>query len=308
MRIELSIILVNWNGLEITRQCLKSIYEQTKNICFEIIVIDNASKDLSCKMIREEFPKVILVCNEENKGFAAANNQGINKSKGNFILLLNNDTIVLENAIEKTLFAAESNSKAAVMGCKVLNRDRTPQSSCFMFPSILNLIIAAAHLDTIFPKNKFFGRERYARSEWNEIKEVDVVAGCFMLVRRDAIEDTGTLDERFFMYGEETDWCMRFKKHGWKILFCPNGKIIHLGGESSKKIKGTMMLQLKGSILLFIKKHYSRLSYAAACIVISLYFLIRTPYHLVRDTTISRVCCKGTFLSLLGADYLCLKR
>lgn len=308
MSVDLSIIIVNWNGLDITRQCLESIYQQTRDINFEVIVVDNASADSTCKMLREEFPQVKLICNSENKGFAAANNQGINIAGGNFILLLNNDTIVLKDAISKTFLAAKTNPQAAVTGCKVLNRNGTTQSSCFMFPSLLNLMIAAAHLDTFFPKNKFFGRERYSRTDWNCIKEVDAVSGCFMMVRRQAFENIGILDERFFMYAEETDWCMRFKKNGWKILFCPEGQIIHLGGESSKKIKSTMILQLKGSILLLIKKHYTRLSYASACIIMSIYFFIRAPYHLIRGTKISGTFLKGAFLSILGADYLCIKR
>lgn len=302
MKTDLSIIIVNWNGQEITRQCLKSIYERTKNINFEVIVVDNASADSSCQMIRDEYPQVNLICNTENRGFAAANNQGINASKGDFILLLNNDTIILENAVEKTLQIAKLNPQAATISCKVLNPDYTLQSSCFMFPSLLNLSLAAMHLDSFFPKHKFFGRERYAGTDWNEITEVDVIAGCFMLVRKDAVKDIGMLDERFFMYAEETDWCLRFKKAGWKILYAPVGQIIHLGGATSKKVKPAMMLQLKGSILLFIKKHRSRVSYISACLVISIYFLLRAAYLRERN------CFKGAFLSLFGAEYLCLKR
>lgn len=308
MKTDLSIIIVNWNGIDITRQCLKSIYEQTKNINFEVIVIDNGSTDSSCQMIRDEFKQVKLISNTENKGFAAANNQGIEVSKGKFILLLNNDTVILENAIEKTLNFAKSNPQAGAVSCRVLNPDRTHQSTCFMFPSLLNLTLAALHLDKIFKTNSFFGRERYAGYDWNKTNEVDVITGCFMMVQREAIEEVGILDEQYFMYAEEADWCFRFKKAGWKILNASVGQIIHFGGVSSKKIKGAMMLQLKGSILLFIKKHRGKLSYVTSCAVTSLYFVIRSPYHFIRGNITGFTCWKGAFLSLLGADFLCLKR
>jgi GT2 family glycosyltransferase len=302
MKTELSIIIVNWNGCDITRQCLKSIYEQTKGIGFEIIVVDNGSTDLSCEMIRNEFPEVILIPNVDNRGFAAANNQGIKIAKGEFILLLNNDTIILDKAIKKTLSAAKANPQAGVMGCRVLNADKSLQSSYFRFPSLLNLSLAALHLDSIFPKNIFFGRERYARAEWNKITEVDVLTGCFMMARRNAVEKIGLLDERFFMYAEETDWCLRFKRNGWKVLYVPVGEIIHLGGASSKNNKGPMTLQLKGSILLFFKKNRNVVSYRAACIIVSIYFLLRASFLFNAN------CGKGAFLSLLGAEYLCLKK
>ncbi|MEN6384940.1 MAG: glycosyltransferase family 2 protein [Phycisphaerales bacterium] len=302
MKIELSIIIVNWNGSEITKQCLTSIYEQTRQISFEVIVVDNGSSDSSCEMIEKYFPQVRIIANRENRGFAAANNQGILEAKGDFLLLLNNDTIILDHALEKIIAVAKETPQAGVLGCKVLNADMTQQSSCFRFPSLLNLTLAAMHLDTFFPKHNFFGRERYAKVNWNKITEVDVVSGCFMLVRREAYEKTGVLDERFFMYAEETDWCLRFRQNGWKVLYAPYGEIIHLGGASSKKNKGPMALQLKGSILLFIKKHRSRLSYSTACLIVSLYFILRAFFLFNAN------CCKGSFLSLLGADYLCLKK
>jgi GT2 family glycosyltransferase len=302
MKTDLSIIIVNWNGCEITKQCLESIYAQTKKISFEVIVVDNGSTDLSCEMIKNNFSQVKIIQNNENRGFAAANNQGIKEANGDFILLLNNDTIILDRALEKTLTIAKENPEAGIVGCRVLNADKSLQSSCFRFPSLLNLTLAATHLDMVFPNHRFFGRERYAKAHWNAITEVDVLTGCFMLVRREAYEQTGLLDERFFMYAEETDWCLRFKRMGWKVLYAPFGEIIHLGRASSRKNKGAMALQLKGSILLFIKKHRSRLSYSAACLIISLYFILRAPILFNAN------CCKGAFLSLLGADYLCLKK
>ncbi len=279
--IDVSIIIVSWNTRDILRQCLESIYEQTPAMEYEVIIIDNASTDGSAEMIKTHFPKAILIENSINKGFAAANNQAIALAKGRYFLLLNPDTVILDNAINKSIKFAEQNPNAAVVGCKVLNPDRTIQPTCFMFPSLLNMFLSSTYLYKLFPKNKFFGRERMTWWDRNDAREVDVVTGCFMFVRRDAVEQTGLMDERFFVYGEETDWCYRFKKEGWKVLFTPEAQIIHYGGQSSKAVSIEMTLQLRGSILLFIQKHRSALEYRLACVLVWLFFAVRVPFWMI---------------------------
>ena len=278
---DVSIIIVNWNTIKLLRDCLTSVYEQTHNIDFEVIVVDNCSSDGSIEMVKGEFPKVILIENKENRGFAAANNQAIAIAKGRYILLLNSDTVVLDKAIEKTLSFADDNPEAAAIGCRVLNPDGTVQTTCFMFPSILNMILSSTYLYKLFPGSKFFGREQMTWWDRNDVREVDVVTGCFILVRRQAIEQVGTLDERFFMYGEETDWCYRMKKNGWKIMFTPAGQIIHFGGQSASKTPVTMIIQLRQSILKFIKKHNGRSSVFLARLLTALVFIVRLPVWFV---------------------------
>lgn len=276
--VDVSIIIVSWNTRDILCQSLQSIYEQTTALEYEVIIIDNASSDGTAAMIKTQFPKAILVENTINKGFATANNQAIVLAKGRYFLLLNPDTIVLDNAINKTIHFADQNPQAAVVGCKVLNPDRTLQPTCFMFPSLLNMFLSSTYLYKLFEKNRFFGRERMTWWDRNDTREVDVVTGCFMLVRRDAIEQTGLMDERFFVYGEETDWCYRFKKNGWRVLFTPEAQIIHYGGQSSKAVSIEMTLQLRGSILLFIQKNRSALEYRLACVLVWLFFAVRVPF------------------------------
>jgi hypothetical protein len=279
--VDVSIIIVNWNTREVVQGCLTSIYEQTRDIDYEVIVVDNASTDGSAEMVKKNFPRVILIENSENRGFAAANNQGIAIAKGRYMLLLNSDTVVLDNAIAKIVSFADDNPDAAVMGCRVLNTDMTLQPTCFMFPSILNMLLSTSYLYKLFRKSKFFGRERMAWWGRNDVREVDVVTGCFMLVRRESIEQVGLMDERFFMYAEETDWCYRFKKAGYKIIFAPHAEIIHIGGESSKLAAVEMALLERGSRLLFFKKHGGYVTYALACVLIALFFLLRIPYWLI---------------------------
>lgn len=313
---DVSIIIVSWNTRDILSDCLLSVYNQTKNIEFEVIVIDNASSDESAEMVKKEFPQVILIQNKENKGFAAANNQGMTIAKGQYILFLNSDTIVLDNAITKTVRFADAHPEAAVVGCRVLNPDKTLQPTCFMFPSIVNLFLASSYLYKLFPRSRIFGRERMTWWDRSSLREVDVITGCFMLVRRTAIEEVGAMDERFFMYGEETDWCYRFKQVGWKVMFAPVGEIIHLGNQSAKSHPAPMLLQLRGSILLFMKKHRSPMRYAFACVLVSAFFALRVPIWAVLTLIPGRkqknawqrcrLYSGGALFSLLGYSKLCV--
>jgi len=274
---DVSIIIVNWNTKELLHNCIESVYAHAGDVNYEVIVIDNASTDGSPDMVRDNFKKVVLIENQKNLGFAGANNQGMAVAKGRYVLLLNSDTIVLDNAIANTVRFADANPSAAVIGCRVLNSDGTLQPTCFMYPSILNMVLSSSYLAKLYPKNRFFGREKMTWWNRSDVREVDVVTGCFMLVRRQAIELVGMMDERFFMYCEETDWCYRFKKNGWKNVFTPVGQIIHLGGQSTAKNPVAMHVQLRLSILKFIKKHYGRLDHIVARFLTVLFFTVRLP-------------------------------
>lgn len=284
MAFDLSIIIVNWNTCGILRDCLKSVFDQTQDITFEVIVIDNASSDDSVQMVKSEFPQVILIENNDNRGFAAANNQGMQVAEGRYVLLLNSDTIVLDGAIQKTLAFADQHPEAAVVGCKVLNPDMSLQPTCFMVPSLSNLFLSSTYLYKIFPRSRFFGREQMSWWNRDNIREVEVVTGCFMLVRKEAIAQVGMMDESFFMYAEETDWCYRFKIAGWKLLFTPDAEIIHLGGQSSKNVKVKMNIELRKSILHFIRKHYGYFRYLAGCVLVLAFYLVRLPFWLIMST------------------------
>ena len=275
---DVSIIIVNWNTRDFLRDCLSSVFNQTQGIEFEVIVIDNGSSDRSVQMVEAEFPQVTIIANAENRGFAAANNQGMAIARGRYVLLLNSDTVVLDNAIAKTVKFADEHPQAAVVGCKVLNPDRTLQRDCFMYPSPLNMLLAATHLYKIFPKSRFFGREEMTWWDYNDVREVETICGCFSLVRNEAIKQVGLMDEMYFVYGDDPDWCYRFKKKCWKVLFVPNAQIIHYGGQTTKYMASAFLLQLHGARLMFIKKHRDALSFRLACFFTALFFLLRVPY------------------------------
>lgn len=315
--LDVSVIIVNWNTKDKLNDCLKSIYRQASKLMYEVIVVDNASGDGSAEMVKREFPEAILLQNDENKGFAAANNIGMAVAQGRYILLLNSDTIVLDNAIGQVVSFADSYPESAVVGCKVLNPDGTLQRTCFMFPSLLNMLLSSTYLYKLFPRSKFFGRERMTWWDRDDVREVDVATGCFMLVRCEAIKQIGLLDERFFLYGEETDWCYRFKKVGWKIVFAPVGRIIHFGGASSSKMAARKTLQLQGAILQFMDKHYSKTTYILSCILTGAFFLVRIPFWLGKAIVVKedrknsleliRAYIIGLAATLIGYRALCVK-
>lgn len=255
---QISVIIVSWNTCEITCNCLKSIFEETIGLEYEVIVVDNNSADNTVSTIERKFPQVQIIANKENAGFGKANNQGMQVARGEYFLLINSDTIVLNNAIKKTYDFALQHREAGVVGCRVLNPDMTLQPTCYMFPSLLNRIIFISGTYKLFKQSRFFGREQMTWWNRDSVKEVDVVTGCFMLLPKDVYNETAGFDERFFMYCEETDWCWRIKNAGWKCLFTPYAEIIHLGGASAAKY-GPKRAKIKDdSTIKFMHKHWTK--------------------------------------------------
>ncbi len=253
---ELSIIIVSYNTREILRDCLKSVFEFSAGMKVEVIVVDNASSDGSVEMVVQDFPEVILLANKDNRGFAAANNQGFEIAQGEFWLLLNSDTLLRDNVLQASLCYMRQNADAGMLGCRVLNQDLSLQQTCFMWPSLFNLAIQATGLGRVFPESRFFRRERLQGWLRDSEREVDSITGCFLLVRASATRRIGLLDEDFFFYGEETDWCRRFKDGGYRVMFVPLGEIIHLGGASGDKTHYSRKLLLAQAQVRLQRKHH----------------------------------------------------
>ncbi|MCF7981080.1 MAG: glycosyltransferase family 2 protein [Pseudomonadales bacterium] len=277
---DVSVIIVNWNTRQLLYDCLKSIKDTTKNITYEIIVVDNNSSDDSVEMLAEKFPDVKLIVNGKNLGFAAANNQGIEISQGRYVLLLNSDTILYEGAIEKNVIYADDNPDAAVFGCRVMNSPDNVDMTCFAFPTLLNLFFSVTGLEQAFKMSRLFGRERMRWWPRDTFRRVDVVTGMYMFVRKKAIDEVGMMDDSFFFYYEETDWCYRFAKAGWKALFNPEAIIMHVGGggQSSSKAAMKMFVQQQKSCLIYYKKHKGQIKTFIARILLALGFAGRSLY------------------------------
>jgi len=249
---DLSIIIVSYNTKKMTDDCLSSIYRNLKNssISFEIIVVDNVSKDGSVEMIEKKYKKVRIIKNTENVGFGKANNQGIKVAEGTMILLLNSDTVVLPNAIQK-LYQFSVKNKNSFIGPKLLNFDRSSQTSCGPFLT-LPVVFAA-----LFLKGDHVGITRWSP---NRLKQVDWVSGACILAPRSLFMDDLLFDEEVFMYMDEIDLLYRAKLKGYKTLFYPGSEIIHIGRGSSDNEKKGPVIQIFKGLTYFYKKHYSILS------------------------------------------------
>jgi len=254
--LDVSIFIVNWNTCDFLRDCLSSVYAQTREISFEVIVVDNASSDGSAAMIREMFPQVVLIVNERNRGFAAANNQAMAVAKGRYVLLLNPDTLVLDGAVQKTVAYADKRPDTGVVGCQVWENESVIQQTCARFPSVWSTLVLAAGLCRMFPRSRLLGWERMVGWNRDDERDVEVVSGMFMLVRREAIDAVGVMDEDYFVYAEETDWCHRFWKAGWRCVFAPTARIIHRdgGSKSTEQVSVKMYVQMQKSLLIFQRK------------------------------------------------------
>lgn len=281
----LSIIIVNWNTKDLLRNCLVSIYKESKSISLEIFVIDNASSDGSSEMVKREFPLVKLIRNRKNVGFARANNQAIKESKGKYILLLNPDTIILDGALDKMVKFMETHFDVGVCGPKLLNKDGSLQVYYYAFPTLWNQLFLFLGFHRIFPGISLFFKFINSGNCYN-IREVDFVMGAAFMVRREIIKQIGMLDEQYFMYSEESDWAFRIKKAGWKILYFPKAKIVHYGGASKKKIK--MLRELYQSRFYFFRKYHTLLSLFIFRFLVALGAIIRISVGALRSFTFDR--------------------
>ena len=251
--IMLSIIIVSWNTREALLNCLNAIYRTIKDISFEVFVIDNASEDNSQEAVKDFFPSVKLIENRENLGFAKANNQALKLMKGEYALLLNSDTITTDGAITKILRFMELNRNVGICGGQLLNKDGTKQRSFDNISTPLTALINNVVLRIIFPK-KYLGR----KCKFDKPVEVESIIGACMMVRKKAIDEVGLMDENFFFYYEDMDWCYRMKKGGWNISFYPDAFIYHIRGESSKQLNEKAIIAFWKSKYYFFKKHYDK--------------------------------------------------
>jgi GT2 family glycosyltransferase len=256
---DVSIIVVSWNTCDLLRDCLNSIVQQTHQVTFETIVIDNASSDGSANMCVFEFPAVKVIANRQNRGFAAANNQGMQLARGRYTLVLNPDTVILEGAIDRCVAYADAHPDVGVVGCQVLEREGQiqPTSTGFSFPSPWTLFLTLTALPRLFPRSKLFAKPELGWWDRDSERDIDVVTGMFMLVRREAIQQVGMMDESYFIYAEEADWCYRFYKAGWRRVFFPGAKIVHVdgGGKSTSQVNIKMRVQLQKSMMIYYKKN-----------------------------------------------------
>lgn len=248
----LSIIIVSWNTKELLAQCLASLARHPLSTAHETIVVDNGSHDGSPQLVAAQYPHVQLIENPDNRGFSRANNQAIRRAQGKYILLLNPDTEVHAHALDRLVQFLEENPEAGAVGARILNPDGTLQHSCSPAPTLRNEWLHLFHLDR---------ERRQGMANWSTDtpRQVETLLGACLMFRRQIIEQIGMLDEGYFMYSEEVDFCYRLRQAGWRLYWLPQATVIHYGGQSTQQIATEMFMQLYQNKLRYFRKHRGRL-------------------------------------------------
>ena len=252
-----STVIVGWNCRAYLEACLRSLTATPDPVDSGIVVVDNASQDGTAEMVRTCFPSVRLIVNPANLGFAAGNNAGVRQATGRYCLLLNPDTIVHPGALSALAGYAEAHPEAWAVGPRILNPDGTPQRSGVRFPSAWNLVVEALFLDRWFPRTRCFGAHRELYADPDQPRRVDYLQGSCLLLRAEAIRRVGLLDESFFLYFEETDWCYRCRRAGGEVHYTPAATVTHHGGSGDLHYGERKLLLYHESLLRFCRKHYA---------------------------------------------------
>jgi GT2 family glycosyltransferase len=266
---KISVIIVSWNAKSFLLQCLESVLPQSSPDLTEVIVVDNASTDGSPQAVGSHYPTVKLIWNGGNDGFAKGNNIGIRASRGEYLFLINSDVVVSQGCFGKLVAYMDAHPEVGILGPKIIGSDGKVQRSTMGYPSLWNTLCRALALDSMFPSSKLVGG--HLMTFWNHdvTQAVEVINGCFWVVRRAAMEQVGLLDERFFMYGEDVDWCKRFAEARWEVVFLSEVDVLHYGGASSANAPVKFNVEMQRANSQYWSKHHSRRA-AHAFLLISL--------------------------------------
>jgi GT2 family glycosyltransferase len=256
---DISVIIVNFNTAAYLPDCLATLEKQLNNISHEICLVDNASGDGSVKLVRQRFPQVKVIENRENLGFSKAINIGLKNTTGRLVVWLNPDSEILTDAIPELIQYFDHHPQVGIVGAQLINSDGTIQLSCRSFPSYRTVLFNRYSLTTkLFPKNRFSKAYLYTDWDHNSVREVDWVSGACLAHRREVSEALQGPDERFFMYSEDVDFCLRAKQNGWCIHYHPTFKVLHHIGGSSKQVPYEMLIERHRSMWQYYAKHYRR--------------------------------------------------
>ncbi len=271
-----SVIIVNWNARDFLLQCLASLTPEVCRYSMEIIVVDNDSSDGSPEAVEVRFPHVRLIRSGANLGFARGNNLGIAQSRGRYLALINSDIKVLDHCLTRLVEYCDAHPDAGMVGPRVLGRDGSLQRTVRGFPTLWNMFCRAIALDATLPAWKVFSG--YSLSHWSQedLRAVDILGGCFWVVRRQALAEVGLLDESFFMYGEDMDWCRRFRAAGWKLVYVPSAETIHYGGGSSANAPVRFFIEKQRADLQYWKKHHAWPAVAGYFLISCLHLALRS--------------------------------
>lgn len=255
---DLSIVIVNWNTKDLLDQCLGALRESVLKGGYQVIVVDNHSSDGSSAMVKEKYSFVKLVENDENLGYGKAYNQGTKLAEGRYILHLNSDTVVSQETLENMVEFMDSHPDAGIASCKlVTSHGRLDRPCKRSFPTPMTSLYQAIGLTRLFPRSRIFSYYYLGHLDPDQVHEVDSVMGAFLMIRAEAVKQVGLLDEQFYIYGEDLDWCLRVKEAGWKVYYNPAATAVHQHGASSEKLSYKMIWHFHRSMILYYKKHHA---------------------------------------------------
>lgn len=278
---ELSIILVSYNTAQYIRRALESLMSETQLTRYEVIVVDNASTDGSVAMLRQHFPQVRLIASTQNTGFAGGVCQGVAEATGKYLLLLNPDTIIINAAVDRLMQFAHQHPENGIWSGVTLNNDGSLNSQhAWAKPNFGDLLFSALGLSKLFSRSCLFNHANYGCWDRSNVKNVDIVSGCFFLTTRTLWDQIGGLDSRFFMYAEEADYCLRARALGFQPIVSPDARIIHHGGVSHTRFSGKMIKLLKGKVEL-INRHITPWQRPACKLMLYWYVLNKHLLHTV---------------------------
>ncbi len=270
---DVSVVIVNWNTRQYLLDVVASLNEQT-TVPFEVIVVDNGSHDGSQAALRDAHPEVVLIENGANLGFAKANNIGFRHARGRYLCLVNTDVIALDHVVDRMVAHMDANPDIGVLGPRTVTRDLELRQNCRRFPNLTNAAGDYLFLSRLLPAVERFEGRTLPASTYSYTHDAEVLSGCFMMVRREAFDQVGPLDEAFFFYGEDTDWCRRFHDAGWRIVYFADAEAIHFGGGSSKAYPVQYYLTMEKADRIYWAKHASLPAQVG-------YVLMKCFYHAV---------------------------
>jgi GT2 family glycosyltransferase len=286
---DISVVIVGWNARHYLELCLESLAEAPSRRTMEILVVDNASTDGSAEMIEARFPHVKLIRSTENLGFAKGNNVAIRQCQGRYITLVNPDVIVLPGCLDALAEFLDQNPKVGNVGPRVLNPDGTLQSSCRRFPTLWNNFCTATSLASKFKGSRFFAGEHMFFFPHDRTLAVDILVGCFSMIRREALEAVGLLDEGLFMYGDDVDWCRRCWNAGWEVVFFPGARAIHDRGKITAPYPVRFAVAQQRSVIHYWTKHHSFFGLLGIRSIMLLHHLLRYTRAVLRRSARTEV-------------------
>lgn len=259
LKLDISVILVSYNTIEMTKKALNDLFASVGNLKLEVFMIDNASRDNSVEVLRREYPNITLIENNKNVGFGRANNQALPYIKGRYVLLLNTDAFVAPDTLIKTKQYMDTHSKCGMVGVRLVGRDGVLQPSCRYFPTAWNIFLERTNLKKFFKHAKLIDNMSWDHAS---VRNCDWVPGCYALIRKEVIDQVGLFDPRYFLYYEEVDHCFAAKRAGWEVAYYPDTTVVHIGGESAKheaaisaQSQQIESLQIESELLFFRKNH-----------------------------------------------------